>query len=159
MDEFKIISGGQTGVDRAALDVAITRGIPHGGWCPKGRIAEDGRIEDYYKLVETESEGYIQRTAMNVIDSDATLIIYYEKLSGGTLLTREIAKKENKPYLTVELNKKTTQVKVDKALKWLCIQKPQILNIAGPRASSRPEFYSVAKMFIDRVIESYILNS
>lgn len=153
---IKIVSGGQTGVDRAALDVAIKRGIPHGGWCPKGRIAEDGRIDDCYKLIETDSDNYIQRTVMNVTDSDATLILYYDELSGGTLLTKEIAEKHKKPYLTVELNRYVYRKIIGETIEWLYTHKPEVLNVAGPRASSRPDFYSVAKRFIESVLSLYL---
>ncbi|MCX7173435.1 MAG: putative molybdenum carrier protein [Proteobacteria bacterium] len=85
----KIVSGGQTGVDRAALDWAVQQGIPHGGWCPKGRIAEDGAIDSRYELQETNSAKYPQRTKQNIIDSDGTLILNSGELDGGSLETRE----------------------------------------------------------------------
>ncbi|HSR12366.1 MAG TPA: putative molybdenum carrier protein, partial [Thermodesulfobacteriota bacterium] len=95
----KIISGGQTGVDRAALDVALELGIPAGGWCPKGRRAEDGRIPDYYPLQEASSPEYPVRTQLNVEDSDGTLILYRNSPAGGTALTIRLAKRLKKPHL------------------------------------------------------------
>lgn len=83
----RIVSGGQTGVDRAALDVAMQLSIEHGGWCPRGRLAEDGTIPSRYDLRETRSAKYHVRTERNVVDSDATLILYRKSLTGGTLLT------------------------------------------------------------------------
>ena len=99
----KIISGGQTGVDRAALDVAVELEIPHGGWCPKGRLAEDGRIPDSYKLRETTSREYAVRTEQNVLDSDGTLILYRESISGGTELTLRLAEKHRRKGLGRQL--------------------------------------------------------
>ena len=85
----RLVSGGQTGVDRAALDVARELAIPSGGWCPKGRKAEDGKIDDSYPLVESPSASYSQRTRWNVRDSDGTLVLTCGKLTGGTLLDGE----------------------------------------------------------------------
>ncbi len=100
----KIISGGQTGADRAALDVAIKLNIPHGGWVPRGRLAEDGPIPDKYQLQEMPTESYPSRTEQNVIDSDGTLIIARGKLSGGSDYTREMALKHKKQLLGIDLN-------------------------------------------------------
>ena len=94
MDEhriIKIVSGGQTGVDQAALDVAITNGLDHGGWCPAGRRSEDGVIPLQYRLTETETSDYAIRTRRNVVESDGTLILFQAKISGGTQLTRRLA--------------------------------------------------------------------
>lgn len=88
----KIVSGGQTGVDRAGLDVAIQLGIDHGGWCPKGRRAEDGRIPGCYQLAEADSDEYAFRTERNVVDSDGTLILFFATLRGGTELTYRLAR-------------------------------------------------------------------
>jgi hypothetical protein len=85
----KIISGGQTGADRAALDAAIEYGVPHGGWIPKGRRTEDGRLPDRYILQETSNIGYPQRTKLNILDSDGTLIFSHGKLTGGICLYLE----------------------------------------------------------------------
>ncbi len=96
MSSSRIVSGGQTGVDRAALDVAIALGIEHGGWCPRGRLAEDGTIPARYLLRETSSSEYAVRTEQNVIDSDGTLVIYYQRLQRGSLLTYRLAKEHGK---------------------------------------------------------------
>src|SRR5688572_12994856 len=87
----RIVSGGQTGVDRGALDAAIALGIEHGGWCPRGRLAEDGQIPRRYQLTETKTSKYRERTERNVLDSDGTLILFRALLSGGTELTRRLA--------------------------------------------------------------------
>src|SRR5260221_10992589 len=100
----RIVSGGQTGVDRAALDVALEQGIACGGWCPRGRRAEDGPLDERYPLQETPWDGYPQRTEWNVRDSDATLILSRGTPDRGTALTEDIARRRKKPDLAVDLN-------------------------------------------------------
>ena len=132
----KIVSGGQTGVDRAALDVAIFLEISHGGWCPRGRLAEDGAIPDVYQLRETVTEEYSTRTRQNVIDSDGTLIIYEGKMSGGTAYTLSFARKMKRPVLAIRLEDRIA--KIGDVKTWLRENNVQVLNVAGPRESSRP---------------------
>src|SRR5581483_7373877 len=122
----KIISGGQTGVDRAALDIGIALQIPIGGSCPKGRQAEDGTIDLKYPLQETSSSIYSVRTLKNVEDADGTLILFFEKLHGGTALTRNFAEMINKPFLSIDLKKKNDPERVKD---WLRQNKIYILNI------------------------------
>ncbi len=150
-----IISGGQTGVDRAALDVAIALGIPHGGWCPRGRRAEDGRAPDHYLLRETATVRYGVRTRLNVEQADATLIIAPSPLSGGTRLTLECALQAKKPCLMVEPdpNHAATQI-----AHWLVSQPfaresqhaaaGYTLNVAGPRESQLPGIYRLAQQIL-----------
>jgi predicted Rossmann-fold nucleotide-binding protein len=135
----KIISGGQTGVDRAALDVAIKLNIPHGGWCPHGRLAEDGIIPDYYNVSETISADPIQRTEWNVRDSDGTVIFSISpKLSGGSGKTEIFARQYRKPCLHV--SRERDGEKADEMLsRFLVENKIQVLNVAGPRHSEAPE--------------------
>lgn len=140
----KIVSGGQTGVDRAALDFAMERGIPCGGWCPKERTAEDGRIPDHYPLQEVTG-GYRVRTEKNVVDSDATLILIADKLSGGTLLTRNLCRKHRKPHLVVKL---TAPGAVDSARQWLRETEIAVLNVAGPRESGEPGIHENTVAFL-----------
>ena len=102
----KIVSGGQTGVDRAALDVALELGIPCGGWCPRGRRAENERIPDRYPLQETPWDGYPQRTEWNVRDSDGTLVLTHGEPDRGTALTIRLAQQKKKPCLVVDLDGK-----------------------------------------------------
>jgi pyrimidine deaminase RibD-like protein len=130
-----IWSGGQTGVDRVALDWAMDHGISHGGWCPQGRLAEDGRIPDRYHLRETPAETYEERTRWNVEDSDATLIFCgSEPLSGGTAFTQVCAQEANKPVLV--LTQKGEADRAGERLgRWLSECQPAVLNVAGPRAS------------------------
>lgn len=145
---MKIISGGQTGVDRAALDAAIEAGIPHGGWCPRGRLAEDGRIPDEYELVETESPDYPARTEQNVLDADATLILHRGPLSGGTVLTLRMAERYGRPSLVVDLDDGLDPADVRS---WLEGRSVETLNVAGPRESQNPGIGELAREFLVRV--------
>ena len=147
---MKIISGGQTGVDRAALDVAIALGIPHGGWCPHGRTAEDGRIPSRYKLSQTESPEYSVRTERNVLHADATLILYRAQLSGGTQLTLQLAERHGKACMTVDLDDPPPPEAVRR---WLDVNQVKVLNIAGPRESQSPGIAALAGEFTTRVAE------
>jgi hypothetical protein len=133
----KIVSGGQTGVDRAALDFAIENGILHGGWCPKGRRAEDGKIPAAYDLKETASGGYGERTGKNVEDSDGTLVIYTGKLSGGTLLTAALCRKRGKPLFLLNTEDAGKGVKAE-FLRWIEENEIETLNVAGKRGSEGP---------------------
>lgn len=144
----KIVSGGQTGVDRAALDVAIFLEIPHGGWCPKGRLAEDGVIPESYQLRENESAEYPKRTEQNVVDSDATLILFWEKLSGGTLLTQRLARKHRRPFYLVDLS---VDPNPDQVRLWLEEHNIGVINVAGPRSSSHPGIERIAEQYLVRV--------
>jgi hypothetical protein len=146
----KIVSGGQTGVDRAALDAAIFLGLEHGGWCPRGRLAEDGAIPDRYTLRETESPDYAVRTENNVRDSDATLILYRDELAGGSKLTSRLAEKHRRPWLAVDL---ALHPPVETAKDWLSAHNVQVLNIAGPRASSDPNISALAESFLLRLLD------
>ncbi|MFK7737328.1 MAG: putative molybdenum carrier protein [Pirellulaceae bacterium] len=146
----RLVSGGQTGVDRAALDVAITLGLPHGGWCPKGRRAEDGTIPVQYQLRESTSSDYAFRTEQNVVDSDATLIIYRQRLRGGTALTNRLAKEHSKPLKRVRLDLATDLITVTE---WLAEHSVRELNVAGPRESSDPGIYTEAVSFLTRLLQ------
>jgi hypothetical protein len=141
----KIVSGGQAGVDRAALDTARALGIPAGGWCPRGRIAEDGCIRRRYRLVETPSRGYAQRTEWNVRDSDATLVINRGRLDGGTLLTVQLARRLRKPVFVVQLGRRLRRAQW---LAWLRRNRVRVLNVAGPRESKRPGIYREARLLL-----------
>ena len=137
----KIISGGQTGVDRAALDVALALGLPVGGGCPKGRRAEDGIIPDRYPLTETPEPDYETRTRRNVEDSDGTLILNLGTLDGGTALTARHARQIGKPCLIVALE---AGIEPAAFRAWLDLNQIAVLNVAGPRESKRPGVYAAA---------------
>ena len=141
----KIISGGQTGVDRVALDIALDLGIPCGGWCPKGRKAEDGRIDSRYPLMETSSGTYRVRTGRNVRESDGTLVITRGKPREGTALTIKVAQKYGKPFLVVDLSLEKNPTTAER---WMDTKGIQILNIAGPRESQTPGIYKEASQFL-----------
>lgn len=146
----KIISGGQTGVDRAALDVALELGIPCGGWCPQGRRAEDGVIASKYPLQETEARNYQTRTKLNVHDSDGTLILNRGDLSGGTAYTTHLAETMGKPYLVVGLDQSPDPQNV---VVWLQERKIFTLNVAGPREDKCPGIHGEAVRFLMEVID------
>ena len=137
----KIISGGQTGVDRAALDVGLALGLAVGGWCPRGRRAEDGRIPDCYPLVETPERNYQTRTRRNIEDSDGTLILNLGKLDGGTALTVAHARQIGQPCLVVALEE---GIEPATFRDWLAAHHITVLNVAGPRESKRPGVYAAA---------------
>jgi hypothetical protein len=137
----RIVSGGQTGVDRAALDVAIKLGIAHGGWIPQGRLTESGVLPKKYQLKETSSSEYSVRTEKNVIDSDGTLIISQGPLTGGSEYTREMAIRHSRPWLHIDLDRTIAFHAVTAINKWIQQKKIEILNVAGPRASKNPAIY------------------
>jgi hypothetical protein len=139
--EITILSGGQTGADRAALDFAIEYGLAHGGWCPRGRRAEDGPIDQRYQLTETPSHRYDQRTRWNVRDSDATVVFTVSSdATGGTALTLAVARRLGKPYLHLsgETALAVGQDSAEDLLAFLATHHVSRLNIAGPRASQEP---------------------
>lgn len=145
----EIISGGQTGVDRGALDAAMALGIAHGGWCPRGRRAEDGVIPARYRQRETQSASYHVRTEQNVIDSDATLIITRGPLRGGTALTLRMAVQHQRPYSVVDLD---GPPQVDEIRDWLRENQVARLNVAGPRESSSPGITQRARLLVEELL-------
>ena len=154
----KIISGGQTGVDRAALDVAINLQIRHGGWCPNGRKAEDGIIPHHYHLKEAPHHNqentidpnqiYNLRTELNVRSSDGTLILTHDTPAGGTLYTIEMIKKYEKPYLIFYISENNY---TDIFNSWINTHNIQILNVAGPRASQATKIYSISYNILQKL--------
>lgn len=138
----KIISGGQTGVDRAALDAAIKLAIPHGGWIPQGRLTENGPLPPEYRLKETRSTSYADRTEKNVLDADGTLIISRGSLTGGSEYTREMAVKHNRLWLHIDLKQIPAFQAATTINDWISKKGIAILNVAGPRASKDPKIYS-----------------
>jgi hypothetical protein len=147
----KIVSGGQTGVDRAALDVARELGLPCGGWCPKGRKAEDGPIAHRYPLQETPSDDYVQRTVWNVRDSDGTLILTRGQPTEGTALTIEVAERQGKPHLVMDLHEQPDHSTVRA---WITTHRIRVLNIAGPREEKSPGIYVQASQFLRRLLSA-----
>jgi len=135
----KIVAGGQTGADRAALDWAITHELPHGGWCPRGRKAEDGTIPRRYRLTETPSVAYLQRTEWNVRDSDGTVILSLATtLTGGSSKTAELAQQHEKPWIHLARDAHGSDAG-DRLRRFVEDHGIRVLNVAGPRASTEPE--------------------
>ncbi len=146
----KIVTGGQTGVDRAAMDVAIELGIPYSGWCPKGRLAEDGILSNEYNLKETPTSEYSERTEWNARDSDGTFVLNFGELSGGTKLTEECAFKYKKPYILLQAE---DELALESIVGWVKDNKIKILNIAGPRESHQPGIvYSLSKKLLKTIL-------
>jgi Circularly permutated YpsA SLOG family len=132
----RIVSGGQTGADRGALDAAIELGIEHGGHCPAGRRAEDGRVPDRYRLIETASAEYAVRTERNVVESDGTLLVTRGPASGGSALTAELAARHRRPLLHIDLDRATDLAgHAAEVREWIAAFRIDVLNVAGPRAS------------------------
>lgn len=149
----KIISGGQTGVDRAALDAALELNFPCYGFCPKGRRAEDGVIDEKYPLCETPGSEYAQRTEANVRESDGTLIIVAGKLTGGTALTRQLANQHHKPCLIVDPDDPKALPSI---VEWLEKHAITTLNIAGPRESTSPGIRDQSHTLISALLSDVI---
>jgi hypothetical protein len=143
---LRIVSGGQTGVDQAALQMAIDLGIDHGGWCPRGRRCEAGRIPAKFCLRESHSAKYWVRTEQNVIDSDATLILHAGRLSGGTAFTERMAIKHGRAVRCIDLGTEFAQAA--DVRRWLRQFAVQVLNVAGPRESSVPGIYERSYAFL-----------
>lgn len=145
-----IVSGGQTGADRAALDWALAQNVPCGGWCPKGRKAEDGPIDPKYPLKETPSASYLRRTEWNVRDSDATVLFSIEPtLTGGSKKTVEFARKHRKPWLHLCPGEKSS---AEKLRAFVEEHRVKVLNVAGPRASKEPGVGEFVMALLDEVL-------
>jgi hypothetical protein len=162
--ELTIVSGGQTGADRAALDFAIEHGISHDGWCPRGRLAEDGAIATRYQLRETPTRRYAQRTQWNVRDSDATVVFCIAPVPiGGTRLTLAIARRLGKPLLHLSREEAMASANdaaaamaesADRLQAFLDGHAVRRLNIAGPRASQETE----VGQFVRQVLQAALLS-
>ena len=150
---MRIISGGQTGVDRAALDVALKHGIECGGWCPAGRLDEFGRIPHRYPLRELEVGGFTERTLQNVKDSDGTLIIYPGKLGGGTEQTVRFCIELQRPHELIDASKISAEDAVKLISDFVNKHTIEILNVAGPRQSEWSEGYDFTSRALDLFFE------
>jgi Circularly permutated YpsA SLOG family len=149
---LKIISGGQTGVDRAALDVALRHGIECGGWCPAGRLDEFGKIPDHYPIRELEGGGFTERTLQNVKDSDGTVVMYPGELRGGSEQTIRFCVELHRPHQLIDASKVNAEEAANLITDFVRAKKPGILNVAGPRHSEWPEGYAYAS----RALESFL---
>jgi hypothetical protein len=137
----KIISGGQTGADQAALDVAIKLGVAHGGWVPKGRKTEAGILPEKYQVSEMPTSSYAERTEQNVIDSDGTLVVSHGPLTGGSEVTRNMAAKHGRPFLHMDLDQTPAFLASISIKDWILRNGLKVLNVAGPRASRDAKIY------------------
>lgn len=170
--QWRVISGGQTGVDRAALDAALQAGWLVGGWCPLHRRAEDGKIPPVYPLKETPARSYAVRTEWNVRDSDGTLVLVLDEISSGTQLTISAAGRLGKPYRIEYLRGPrgdavagrlaladgefpSLSERVAGVVQWLRREDIRVLNIAGPRGSSSPEVYPEARQFVVQLLQQW----
>lgn len=150
---MKIISGGQTGVDRAALDVALRHGIESGGWCPTGRLDEFGRIPDWYPLKEMEKGSFPERTLQNVRDSDGSLIIHPGRLSGGTEQTVWFCVEHRRPHLLADASKTPPDEAAKLIIHFVRENSINTLNVAGPRQSEWPHGYKYASRALNNFLD------
>ncbi len=151
----KIISGGQTGADRAGIDVAIELGLDYGGSLPAGRRTEDGRLsQKYEKMKEVKSRHYQARTEKNVLDADATLIFTFNRVGSGSALTKKIADQHYKPCLHINLSKQPDDEAIRTVSEWLDAVKPHTLNVAGSRESTAPGIYDKVYNILMEVLKN-----
>ena len=149
MKALKIISGGQTGVDRAALDVALRHRLECGGWCPAGRLDEFGKIPAHYPIQELQGGGFTERTLQNVKDSDGTVVIYPVELRGGTEQTVRFCVELERPHQLIDASRVSTEDAAKLIADFVRKNKIDILNVAGPRQSEWPEGYDYASWVLD----------
>jgi hypothetical protein len=153
----KIVSGGQTGADRAALDVALSAGVECGGWVPKGRLAEDGPIAATYpNLVEADSAEPRVRTELNVRDSDATVVLTHGVPTGGSAVTLEAATRLGKPALHLDLDVTSPPLASRRLAEWLDEVNPQTLNVAGSRNSKDPRIYELTRAILSAALRTSV---
>lgn len=156
-----MVSGGQTGVDRAALDAALQCGAEAGGWCPEGRSASDGVIPARYPVKELPGARYRQRNRQNVLDSDGTAILYWGFPIGGTELTLSLCIKEKKPYVLIDAEELSIERAAKKITGFISLRSVSVLNVAGPGADREPRAYdytlAVVLSVLERIKKSYAL--
>ena len=151
----KIISGCQTGADIAAIDAAIDNGFPYGGWVPKGRRTEAGPLPLTYAVREMDTRGYPKRTEQNILDADGTVICSHGRLSGGSALTRRIAKRQNKPWLHLDLADLSADQAADKLAEWIDLHGIEVVNVAGQSASKNERIYAATFAVIERFLRRH----
>jgi hypothetical protein len=149
---LRIVAGGQTGVDRAALDAALAAGLPCGGWCPAGRLAEDGVIPARYPVRETDSTDYSERTRRNVEEGDATLVVTDGPAAGGTALTVRLCESLDRPLLVLDARSVTLDEAVDLLTRFLARRRVDVLNVAGPRDSESTLAPGFARELLSRTL-------
>ncbi len=152
---IKIVSGGQTGVDQGALQAALDRAQRCGGWCPEGRKAEDGKIPDRFPVTELKGGGYFERTRRNVIDSDATVLIHFGPVRGGTALTQQFCRETGRPNLAVDASSTDTDTAVARLLSFVREHQVSVLNVAGPRESGAPGAGESARRIVGAFLDQW----
>jgi len=155
----KIVSGGQTGADQAALDAAIDLSIAHGGWISKGRKTENGPLPERYQLQEMDTDSYAKRTEQNVIDSDGTLIISHGNLTGGSDYTRKMAVQHNRPWIHIDLEQTIAFQAAENIRSWILDHQIETLNVAGPRASTDPEIYQAVTDVLETAMHLDLIDA
>ena len=155
----KIISGCQTGADIAAIDAAIDNGFPYGGWVPKGRRTEAGPLPLTYAVCEMPTRGYPKRTEQNILDADGTVICSHGRLSGGSALTRRISKRQNKPWLHLDLADLTADLAANKLAEWIDRHGIEVLNVAGQSASKNVRIYAATFAVITSLLRRYTITN
>ena len=155
MKALKIISGGQTGVDRAALDIALRYGIECGGWCPAGRLDEFGKIPDHYPVWELPGAGFTERTLQNVKDSDGTVVVYFGHPGGGTAQTISFCVELKRPHELIDAAKISAEGAAKLIGDFVGKNKINILNVAGPRQSEWPEGYGYASRLLSALLQHH----
>jgi hypothetical protein len=153
----RIVSGGQTGVDRGALDAALEMQFPCGGWCPAGRLAEDGSIPERYPLTELPNAGYEERTLQNLLDTDGTVVIHFGHLSGGTLETCEWCVARGKPVKIIDAATTPQAAAAEEIGRFVERYNIETLNVAGPRASKAPQAQQYAREAVTLMLERYVM--
>jgi hypothetical protein len=151
----KILSGGQTGIDRGALDAALAWDFPCGGWCPSERLAEDGRIPEHYPVIEIKEGGYSQRTLRNVVESDGTAILYFSQIEGGTEETLLFCINERKPYKLIDAEEISAERAAFLLASFVQHYDIGVLNVAGPRQSQAPHAHAYAHAVINLLLQDY----
>ena len=155
MPKLKVVSGGQTGVDQGALAAALATGTDCGGWCPEGRLSEDGPIPPAYPVVELPGAGYRERTLRNVLDSHGTAIIHHGELEGGTRLTRTCCVDHARPYLLIDTSAVTRNQAIAAIIEFVATERVHVLNVAGPRASKWPEAFATARRVLGAALRQF----
>lgn len=154
----RIVSGGQTGVDRGALDAALESSFPCGGWCPEGRRAEDGVIAAKYPVEELQGAGYRQRTKRNVMDSDGTLVIYFGELAGGARETARFCERMQKPVLAFDALQTSVEVAATAAMEFISLEHIGVLNVAGPRESTHNGAAEYARRVVGAILARHAVR-
>ena len=157
MHPIKVVSGGQTGVDQGALAGALAAGTECGGWCPEGRLSEDGPIPKKYPVTELTGAGYRERTLQNVLDSDGTAIVHDGELEGGTRMTWVFCERHGRPSALIDASSMNREQGVDTLVEIVTVNGLAVLNVAGPRASKWPKAFEYAQSLVARMLERFTL--